>query len=46
MYMRDGDREVLIEGKSKDVALNSARVWKWYGAKPFIEQGSQSESKL
>ena len=46
MYMRNGDREMEIESKSMDVALSSARVWKWYGAGPFMDEAGHKEFKV
>jgi len=37
IYVTDGSRDMLINTKSKDVALKSKKFWKMMGAEPFLD---------
>lgn len=34
-YVRDGDSELLLSSKEKDIALMSKQAWSLFGAKAF-----------
>lgn len=39
--MSDGQAEVTIGMKSEKIELDSAMVWKYLGAKPYIDTSEQ-----